>query len=125
MRRLGVLFVAVLAFISLASLAWGAGYGPMPSIKEYPVVDSGFQGHLPCGNAYLEVRSTKRPDEWVVVWLLEKKVLAVVFVYPGYYQAFVDYDFDGKWNYVEIEKAGGGTADAFYRKVKGCESWNP
>lgn len=120
-----VKLVALLLILLVVTAHVVAGTTPvdkvrMPSLYGYPVKDAAFQGHLPCGNAYMEVRSTKRPDEWVVVWYLNKNVLAIVFVYPGYNQAFVDYDFDGWVNYVDIARTGEGSVADFYKKVKGC-----
>jgi hypothetical protein len=92
----------------------------MPQVSGYKLDNGAHMGTLPCGEAYMEVRRTKVPNEWVVVWYLNKKVLAVVFVYDGYYQYFVDSDFDGRWNKNGIGKTGEGSAADFYKLVNGC-----
>lgn len=118
-------YIIITLLIMLVGVAVSAEYGPMPVFRDYAVMDAGFQGHLPCGDAFMEVRRGHKPGESVVVWYLNGKVLAIVFVYDGYSQAFVDWDFNGYWNFIRISKIGESPGvREYYSKVEGCgDGW--
>lgn len=95
-----------------------------------PVVERGDAdgrwpvGNLPCGTAYMETgrdRALDGTERTWLVWWLDKKVLAVVFV-NGQYTAYIDWDFDGYYDVVETGPSPTDrSATDYYALVKGCE----
>lgn len=126
-------FAAVLAaaLITWAGIVmFGVGDGAvgnrMPDYSSYTHTGTASMGALPCVAAMhsyeMEVWvNEQRENRYVVVWKLDGKVLAVVFVNDEGYIYFLDSDFDGRWNVMGGGQPGDGRASDFYAEVEGCE----
>jgi hypothetical protein len=122
-----VTFALALVGVVLATTAvafYVALWHRMPTLEGYVMTQKSSYTNLPCGDASEELWVGN--SRTVVVWTLSDAFgehrLAIVFVTDDGYVAYVDADFDGKWEQRVVGPPGSGNSLDFYAKVKGCES---
>lgn len=107
---------------ALLAMVPSAGRGPALPVLDYPITGVGPYTRLPCGEAGMLVLGGRGTDvSPVVLWTLDGRPLAQVYIREQDFIALLDYDFDGRIDFVEVAPSGSGLASDFYHKVSRCK----